>query len=74
MDSVTTFFKEENDFLYRRGFAKGMAKAEAKGEEIKTHTMIENLIKFGLTDEQVAEVVEVDLAYVKKIRTELNKK
>jgi hypothetical protein len=71
MDSVTTFFKEENDFLYRRGFAKGMAKAKA----MKTHTVIKNLIvKFGFTDEQVAEAATVDVAYVRKIRTELNKK
>jgi hypothetical protein len=62
MDSVATFFKEENDFLYR------------KGKEKASHAMVENLIKFGFTDEQAAEVVEVDVAYVKRIRTELNKK
>jgi len=63
METVTKFFKEENDFLYR------------KGEEKKSHAVVENLIvKLGLTDEQAAEVAEVDLAYVKKIRAKLNKK
>jgi hypothetical protein len=63
METVTKFFKEENDFLYR------------KGEEKKSHAVVENLIvKLGLTDEQAAEVAEVDLAYVKKVRAELSGK
>ena len=63
METVTKFFKEENDFLYR------------KGEEKKSHAVVENLIvKLGLTDEQAAEVAEVDLGYVKKIRAEINGK
>ena len=63
METVTKFFKEENDFLYRKGEAK------------KTHTFVQNLIvKSGLTDEQIAENAEVDLNYVKKVRTELTKK
>jgi hypothetical protein len=71
METVTKFFKEENDFLYRKGEARG----EIKGEEKKSHEVIENLIvKFGFTDEQAAEAAKVDVAYVKKIRIELNKK
>jgi hypothetical protein len=63
METVTKFFKEENDFLYRRGEAK------------KSHAVVENLIvKLGLTDEQAAEVAEVDVAYVEKVRAELQKK
>jgi hypothetical protein len=54
-ESVNTFFKEENDYLYRRGAAK------------KSHSIVENLIlKLGLTDEQAADVAEVDTDYVKK--------
>lgn len=71
METVTKFFKEENDFLYRKGEAKG----EEKGEEKKSHAVVENLIiKLGLTDEQAAEVAEVEVAFVKKIRAELGKK
>lgn len=66
METVTKFFKEENDFLYRKG--------EAKGESKKSHAVVENLIiKLGFTDEQAADVAEVDVEYVKKVRAELKK-
>jgi hypothetical protein len=71
METVTKFFKEENDFLYRKGEAKG----ETKGEEKKSHAVVENLImKLGFTDEQAADVAEVDIDYVKKVRAGLKKK
>ncbi|MBG6233830.1 hypothetical protein IWX76_000385 [Pedobacter sp. CAN_A7] len=55
MEQVTKFFKEEKDFLYRKGEAIGVAKGEIKGEEKKSHAVVENLhVKLGLTDEQVA--------------------
>lgn len=67
METVSKFFKEEKDFLYRKG--------ETKGEAKKSHAVVENLIvKLGFTDEQAADVAEVDVDYVKKIRAELNKK
>lgn len=71
MESISTFFKDENDYLYRKGETKGVT----IGEEKKNHKFVENLIvKLQLTDEQVAEVAEVDLAYVAKIRAELENK
>lgn len=71
METVSKFFKEENDFLYRRGETKG----EVQGEEKKSHIVVENLIlKFGFTDEQAAEGAAVDIDYVKKVRAELAKK
>jgi len=79
MQSVNTFFKEENDYLYRKGETKGESRGEIRGEkrgeEKKSHAVVENLItKLGFTDHQAAEVAEVDVDYVKKIRAELNKK
>jgi hypothetical protein len=66
MDSISSFFKEENDIYYRRG--------QSKGEEKKSRVVVENLIvKLGLTDEQAAEVAEVSLDYVKTLRAELKK-
>jgi len=60
METVSKFFKAENDFLYRRG------------EEKKSHAVVENLIvKLGFTDERIVEVAEVDANYVKKVRAEL---
>lgn len=62
MESISTFYKEENDYLYR------------KGEEKTRHAVVENLIlKLGLSDEQAADVAEVDVAYVTKVRAELKK-
>ena len=71
MQKVSTFFKEENDFFYKRGEAKGAILAE----ERKSMVFVENLIvKLGLADEQIVELAEVELAFVKKIRSGLNKK
>lgn len=71
MESVSKFFKEENDFLYRRGEANG----EIKGEEKKNRAVVENLIvKLGVTDKQAADVADVSLEYVKKLRAELKQK
>ena len=62
MESISTFFKEEEDYFYRKGEAK------------RSRTVIENLIiKLGFSDLQAAEIAEVDVQYVAKIRSELKK-
>lgn len=67
MQSVSTFFKEEKDFLYRKG--------EQTGLEKKARAVVENLLtKLGCSDEKAAEVAEVSLEFVQQIRTELSKK
>lgn len=74
MDSISSFFKEENDIYYRRGQSKGEINGEIRGEEKKSRVVVENLIvKLGVTDEQAAEVAEVSLDYVKTLRAELKK-
>jgi len=66
MESISTFFKEEEDYFYRKG--------EAKGEAKRSRTVIENLIiKLGFSDLQAAEIAEVDVQYVAKVRSELKK-
>jgi len=73
MQSVSTFFKEENDIFYRRGVEKGIAKGIEKGAERKTHAIVENLLtKLGVSDEKAAEIAEVSLEYVKEIRASLD--
>ena len=83
METVTKFFKEENDFLYRKGEAsgelrgelRGEARGEIKGEEKKSRAVVENLIiKLDWTDEQAAEFAEVDINFVKKVRADLKMK
>ena len=67
MQSVSTFFKAENDIFYRDG--------ERIGTEKTRHTVIENLLtKLGVSDEKAAEIAEVSIEYVKEIRARLDKK
>jgi hypothetical protein len=66
MQSVTTFFKEENDFLYKKGLAKGRNEENFK--------YVANLIaQTDFPDEQIAGIVEVPLSFVKSIRDGLKK-
>lgn len=63
MEAVSKFFKEERDFLYRRGEVK------------KSYDVVENLIvDFGFTDEQAAKAAEVSIDFVQKVRADLAKK
>ena len=51
MQPVAEFFKEENDFLYRKGFKKGVESVAIKA--------ISNLMaQSGLSDEQIAGIAE----------------
>jgi hypothetical protein len=71
METVTKFFKEENDFLYQKGEIKG----STKGKEEKSHEVVKNLIiKLGLSDEQAADVAAVPVEYIAMVRAELKKK
>ncbi|MNY69117.1 hypothetical protein D3C86_2070070 [compost metagenome] len=59
-----TKFKVEKDPFYIKG------RTEALNE--KNHDVVENLIvKLGLSDEQAAEIAEVSISFVKKVRKEL---
>lgn len=63
METISRFFKEEKDFLYRKGEAK------------KSYDVVENLIvKLGLSDEKAAEIAEVSIDFVQKVRADLAKK
>ncbi|MGK9123880.1 hypothetical protein M1D52_07155 [Olivibacter sp. SA151] len=71
MEAVSKFFKEERDFLYRRGEARGKAEGEVK----KSYDVVENLIvDFGFTDEQAAKAAKVSIDFVQKVRADLAKK
>ena len=56
------------------GEVKGRAEGEEKGRKETKHEIVVNLIeKMGLSDKQVAEIVDVTAAFVKKVRQELKK-
>lgn len=62
-----TKFKVEKDPFYQDGVKEGRNKA--------THDFVENLIiKLGLSDEQVADIAEVSIGFVEKVRKELDAK
>jgi endonuclease III len=62
METITKFFKEERDPLLCRGEAK------------KSYNVVENLImKLGLSDEKAAEIAEVSIDFVQKVRSALAK-
>jgi len=66
MVTVSKFFKEENDFLYKRGIQKG--------KEEKDRQIVEKLIvKLGFSDEQAADFAAVSIEYVAKLRAELQR-
>lgn len=61
METVSNFFKEEKDFLYRKG--------EVKGREEEQVKIVTNLVaQLGLSDEQVADIAEVPVSFVKGVR------
>lgn len=63
MEPVSRFFKEEKDYLYK------------KGAEQKSYTVVANLIQqLGLDDKAAAGVAEVSVDFVRKVRTDLAKK
>jgi len=74
MQSVTTFFKEENDFLYKKGFKKGYEKGFKEGRNEENFKYVVNLIaQTDFPDEQIASAVEVPLSFVKSIRQSFKK-
>ena len=74
MESVSTFFKEEDDVFYKKGQAIGEAKGRAIGEARGKAAVVENLlIKLGFSDEKAAEIAEVSVEFVKKVRASITK-
>ncbi len=70
METVSKFFKEEKDFLYRKGEMKG----RDQGRKEKEYEVVANLIiEYGFSDEQVAAFAKVSASSVNRVREELNK-
>jgi hypothetical protein len=68
MESVSTFFKIEKDFLYRIGEKKGME----KGEERKSFILVKNLLlESDFTVAKIASVAAVTEAFVRKVKKTL---
>lgn len=75
METITKFFKEERDPLFRRGEARGKAEGEARGEEKKSYEIVANMISAKrFTIDEIAYYAQVSIEFVQKVRAELNKK
>jgi len=60
------------EILLERRKREGIDISIEKTEARKNHDFVENLInKLALSDEQAADVAEVTIAFVKKVRKEL---
>ena len=63
------------EFLLDRATKQGEKKGLEKGLEQKSHAVVENLIKeLGLSNEQAADIAEVSVEYVAKLRATLKNK
>lgn len=77
MESITKYFKPEEDFLYKKGEQLGLEKGEQRAlerqqKEIKA--MIQRFLKEGLlTTQQIAIGIGVPEAFVEQIKREMEK-
>jgi hypothetical protein len=70
METITKFFKEEKDFLYKRGAVKG----REEGREEEKFKLVTNMVaQSDLSDQQIASMAEVPLNFVKSVRDGLKK-
>jgi predicted transposase/invertase (TIGR01784 family) len=67
METITKFFKEERDPLYRRGELKGEIKGEIKGREQQKIETVLNLKKSGFEIGVIANVMGLTADEVEKI-------
>lgn len=75
MESVSTFFKEERDPYYIRGFQKGTEKATIKAAIRASSEFAERLIEgTDHTDEVIAKLAGVTVPFVERKRRALIKK
>lgn len=73
MESISTFFKEEKDFLYRRGEKKGIEKGIEKGKGESCLQFVKNLlVEFDhLPVAKIASLAGVTEDFVLKVKETL---
>ena len=73
LENMALTYDIENDIRFQQGEQKGLKKGLEKGLEKKAITTIKNLLSSNLTHQQIADAVEVPLAFVEKIAKEMKK-
>jgi ribosomal protein RSM22 (predicted rRNA methylase) len=75
MKHVIIPFEKEKDIFYRVGRHEGYEAGQHEGEANKSYKVVKTLIvKMGLSDEQAADIGDVPVAFVRKVRAELKRK
>ena len=75
MNTLDIYTEKRRKEGFEEGIQKGMEKGIEQGKEEKGFDIVENLInKLGLDDQQAAEIAEVPVSFVLKVRKTLRKK
>lgn len=70
MESVSSFFKEENDIFYKVGEKRGMEKGMEKGQTAFVKYL---LTQTDFSDEKIGQVADVPVSFVQAVRASLAK-
>ena len=74
-EALEEVFEEGMEKGIKKGIEKGIEKGRKKGMEEGKQHVIENLIiRLGLSDKQAADIAEVPVSFIRKVRTSLKKK
>ncbi len=74
MESVASFFKEENDIFYIVGEKRGIEKGRKEEREEKEVLFVKNLLaQTEFNDEKIAQVAGVTVAFVQRVKSSLTK-
>lgn len=87
MESISAFFKEEKDYFYlkgeakgklegeARGILKGKAKGKLEGIENSQRTIIRNLLEnFNFSEDEAARATNASLEFVRRVKADSAKK
>jgi predicted transposase/invertase (TIGR01784 family) len=78
MESITQYIKPEDDYFYKKGVEEGIEEGVERGieegvEKEKHEVIISLLGKTSFSNEQIAEIVNVPVELVERIRAEQDK-
>ncbi len=72
METVTKFFREENDPFFIKGEVKGRKEGKLEGKTEGKTEVVRNLLLTGrFTISEIADFVDVEIAFVEEIRASL---
>ncbi|EHQ26815.1 hypothetical protein Mucpa_2703 [Mucilaginibacter paludis DSM 18603] len=67
METITKFFKEEKDFLYRKGEVKGREEGREEGEYRKSLAIAAEMKKDGFSVEQINKFTKLSVEEIERL-------